>query len=201
MSGDLLPIQALICNRSDELGLSAVELVRRCSFKNIAKGLRRLEQLCQGNFRRSLGLIAGLPVALEVPGEVVKTAIEASQRQLREAEETAWRTGFRPHAMIVTERKIPQPIFVAAVLGVDRLLRLDFDPALGPVTYVTQAMDLKQRLARWKGVLPAYGRPVGFIVKSAVRFDLEGKAVEMLDQAYRLGVAQFCIGKRPISFG
>ena len=54
-------------------------------------------------------------------------------------------------------------------------------------------------------MFPAFGRPVGFVVNfapdHAVRFDLEGNAVEMLDQAHRLGVAQFCIGKRPISFG
>jgi hypothetical protein len=206
MSGVLLPIQALICNRSEELGLSAVELVRRCGYKNIPKGLRRLEQLCQGDFARSIALIHALPAALEVGTEVVKQAVEQSQQNLREAKELAWRETFRPHAIIVTEREVPQPIFVAAVIGVERLLRLDLDPALGPVTYVSQALDgLKQRLTRWKGMIPAFGRPVGFIVNftpdRAVRYDLEGRAVEMLDQAYRLGATQFCIGKRPISFG
>ena len=38
MWGELLPIAALICNRSEELGLSAVELVRRCGYKNISEG-------------------------------------------------------------------------------------------------------------------------------------------------------------------
>ncbi len=38
MLGELLPIAALICNRSEELGLSAVELVRRCGYKNISEG-------------------------------------------------------------------------------------------------------------------------------------------------------------------
>ena len=206
MWGELLPIAGLICNRSEELGLSAVELVRRCGYKNIPKGLRRLEQLCQGAFTRSLGLIAGLSVALEVPEEVVQTAMEASQRQLRETKEAAWRTSFRPHAIIVTERHIPQPIFVAAVLGVDRLLRLDLDHELDPATYVTQAMDgLKRRLTRWNGMIPAFGAAVGLVVNyapdHAVRFDLEGNSVEVLDQAHRLGVAQFSIGRRPIFFG
>ena len=85
-------------------------------------------------------------------------------------------------------------------------LRLDLDHSLAPMTYVTQAMDgLKKRLVRWNGVIPAFGRAVGMVVNyapdHAVRFDLEGNPVEVLDQAHRLGVAQFCIGKRAVSFG
>ena len=151
-------------------------------------------------------LIQTLPSALEVTTDVVKQAIEQTQQELHEADERAWRDSFRPHAIIVPKRKVPQPIFVAAMLGVDRLLRLDLDAALGPVTYFSQAMDeLKQRLARWKGVLPAFGRPVGFIVNyapdHAIRFDIQGNTVEILDRAHRLGVAQFCIGRRSITFG
>jgi len=33
--------------------------------------------------------------------------------------------GFRPHAIIVTERSIPSPIFVAALIGVEKILRID----------------------------------------------------------------------------
>ena len=134
MSGVTLPIQALISGRSEELGLSAVELVRRCGYKNIPKGLRRLEQLCQGDFARSTVLLHALPYALEVTAEVVKQAVEQTQQNLREAEELAWREAFRPHAIILTEREIPQPIFVAAMVGVERLLRLDLDHELDPAT-------------------------------------------------------------------
>ena len=205
ISGELLPIAALICGRSEELGWSAVEVVRRCGYKNIPKGLRRLEQLCQGDFARSTALMHALPSALEVGAEVVEQAVEQTQQNLREAEEVAWRERFRPHAVILTERKVPQPIFVAAMVGVERLLRVDLDHALDPATYVTQAMDgLKQRVTRWNGMIPAFGRPVGFIVNftpdSAARFDLDGNEVEVFDAAYRLGRAQFCIGGRAISF-
>jgi hypothetical protein len=34
---------------------------------------------------------------------------------------------FQPHAVILTERSVRQPIFVAAIIGVERLLRVDFD--------------------------------------------------------------------------
>ena len=99
-----LAIEALVRGRCEELGLRPAELVRRCGYQNVSKGLRRLEQLCAGNFTRSVGLVRTLPAALEVPVEVVKEAIETTERYLHESAEAAWRAAFRPHAIIITER-------------------------------------------------------------------------------------------------
>ena len=82
-----------------------------------------------------------LPAALEVPVDVIKRAVEESRKYLRESEEAAWRAAFRPHAIILTERQRPQPLFVAALIGVDVLLRLDFDLGSGPATFLAQALD------------------------------------------------------------
>jgi hypothetical protein len=62
---------------------------------------------------------------LEVAAELVKEAVAATQRQIYEADEAAWRAAFRPHAVIVTEKDRPEQIFVAAIIGVERLLRVD----------------------------------------------------------------------------
>jgi hypothetical protein len=199
-----LAIAALIRDRCEELGLSSLELVRRCGYQNVSKGLRRLEQLRAGNFTRTVGLIRALPVALEAPVEMVEEAIEQSQQYLRECAEAAWRAEFRPHAIIITERSRPEPIFVVAFIGVDVLLRVDFDLTAAPVTFIKQSLDgLRKKLARWRGSLPAFGRPVGFIVNycpdCAVRFDLEGNPVELFDRAYRPGEATLSIGGRAMS--
>jgi hypothetical protein len=200
-----LPIEDLISSRSQELDIGPVELVRRCGYKNLAKGLRRLEELRGGEFESTRGLISGLPQALDVPAEVVQKAVEDTTRQLHEAQEAAWRAAFKPHAIILTDRKIPQPIFVAAMIGVDELLRIDFPPLAGPETYRDLAVEgICSKLARWnrdfnlrKGLgsyqLPAFGRPVGFVVNyspdHAVSFDLDGHALETLSTAHRLGHA------------
>jgi len=146
-----------------------------------------------------------LPAALEVPVDVITQTVEGTQRFLRESREVAWRTAFRPHAIIVAERERPQPLFVAAVIGVEVLLRIDFDLTAAPETFLKQALDgLREKLARWHGYFPAYGRATGFIINCspdrAIRFDLEGNAVELFDQAYRLGIVQFAIGGHAISF-
>jgi len=95
-------------------------------------------------------------------------------------------------------------LFVAAFIGVDVLLRVDFDLTAAPITFVQQSQDgLRHKLARWRGSLPAFGRPVGFIINyspdCAVRFDLEGNPVELFDRAYRLGEATLSIAGRAMS--
>jgi hypothetical protein len=103
MSDPKFPISSLISSRCRELDLRPVELIRRCGYRNISKGLRRLESLSQGYFEGTEGLICGLPVGLEVPAEVVREAVERTKRQISEAMEAAWRAAFRPHAIIMTE--------------------------------------------------------------------------------------------------
>ena len=218
MSDDLLPIKTLISNRCDALSLRLSDLVRRCGYKNISKGLRRLESVQQGCFKGNEALIKALPSALEVPADVVKESVAATQRQIYEANEAAWRAAFRPHAIILTEKQRPEQIFIAAIIGVERLLRVDLDPTEGEVTYIDQSLKgIRQKLARWNSKvdvssvglgdlpLPTFGRPVGVIVNytpdRAVRFDLSGNPIEAFDRAHRIGEAQlFLKGMgRPLS--
>ena len=207
MSDEQLPINTLVSNRCRELGLRPTELIRRCGYKNVSKGLRRLEHFCQGNFTGSDTLIRALPSALDVPEEAVRAAVEDTKRQIHEAEEAAWRAEFVPHAVVLTEREFPQPLFAALIIGIDRLLRVDFDLSEGPVTFVKQSLDgVRDKLSEWKwDRIPTFGKPVGVIVNyspdRAVRFDLEGQPIEMMDRAYRMGKASFSIGKRPVSRG
>jgi hypothetical protein len=123
MPGAQLEITALIDRRCRELGLTRADLIRNCGYSNVAKGLRRLEQLRSGDLSTTAGLAERLPDALGVPDNAVTAAIERTRKQLCDAEDAAWRAAFKPHAVILTERSVPQPIFVAAVIGVDRLLR------------------------------------------------------------------------------
>jgi hypothetical protein len=167
------------------LNLRPVELIRRCAYRNISKGLRRLESLSHGHFDGTEGLIRGLPAGLDVPADVVREAVEQTKRQIFEAREAAWRAAFRPHAIIMTERERPSQIFIAAILGVSNLRRVDFDLSQGPVSFVQQALDgLRAKVARSGGVVTTFGRPTGVIINytpdEAVRFDLQGKPLEAL---------------------
>jgi hypothetical protein len=144
---DPLPIGSLIANRLRVLDLPPGHFLRRAGYKNIAKGLRRLDELLAGELVKTRDLIRALRAALDVPPEVVEHAIEETRRRTTEARQaaeqarqTVWRAAFRPHAIILTERIVPQPLFVAAFIGIERLLRIDFDLALRPVSFTNQAL-------------------------------------------------------------
>ena len=51
MSDPELPVTALISRRCKELHLRPVELVRRCGYQNVTKGLRRLDRFPRATLR------------------------------------------------------------------------------------------------------------------------------------------------------
>ena len=199
-----LAVAVLIRSRMTELGLSRGEFAKRLGYKNLAKGIRRIDALCEGDLEGTKHFLEALPQALETSGETVKRAldqtvreIELAEKQEAEARDKIWRENFRPHGIILTEKTVPSPIFVAAMIGVEKLLRIDLDLAQGPVSFV------KQVLVRLPEGVPAFGKPVGFVINyspdKAVRFDSNGQSIAILDKAVRPGTATLLrFGGRPI---
>jgi hypothetical protein len=159
--------------------------------------------LCDGDIEGTKQFLDVLPQALETSAETVKRAldqtvreIELAEKQEAETRDKIWRENFRPHAIILTEHTVPSPIFVAAIIGVEKLLRIDLDPTQGPVSFVRQVLDrLPERV-------PAFGKPIGFVINyspsKVVRFDSNGQPIAILDKAVRPGTAVLRLGGRPI---
>ena len=86
---------------------------------------------------------------------------------------------------------MPSPIFVAALIGVERILRIELDTSLPEQTYVHQA------LAKLPAQTIAFGRPIGLTVNfspdRAVRYDLKGDPIETLAEAMRCGEASLIV--------
>jgi hypothetical protein len=57
-------------------------------------------------------------------GVVEQTRQQIASKKRRQAEqaELKWRDNFQPHAIILTERTRPEPIFVAAIIGAERVI-------------------------------------------------------------------------------
>ena len=199
-----LAIATLIRSRMTELGLSRGEFAKRLGYKNLAKGIRRIDALCEGDIEGTKQFLDLLPQALETSAETVKHALDQTLRQLElaakqeaEARDKIWRENFCPHAIILTERTVPSPIFAAAIIGVEKLLRIDLDLTQRPVSFVRRVLD---RLP--EGVI-AFGKTVGFVINyspdQAVRFDRNGQPIEILDKAVRPGSATLRLGRRPVT--
>lgn len=119
---------------------------------------------------------------------------------------------FKPHAIILTERSTPSPIWVAGIIGVAKLKRIDLDQSQPELTFLEQAMaGLRARLERWKvsgngsGQLPAFGRPTGLCINyepnRATRFDLQGDVVAILPKAMELGTAMTKTARGTVTLG
>jgi hypothetical protein len=203
----LLAIQILINDRRRELGLSRPELVRRCGYRNITKGIRRLDELLAGGLQRTTSLLSGLAIALELSPDVVQRALNETQQQLEErashaaAEaEAAWRAAFKPHGILLgTDVRPSDALNFAITGGAERWLRIPLDQSQPSVTYAEQAFAVVRKTP----FVHFFGRTTGFIVNytpdHAVRFDCEGHPVEKLTRAYRPGEVAVTLGRRPVS--
>ena len=241
MPKDTLAIEALVRARLTELGLSEDEFLHRLGYRKLRKGREHLKHLYLGCFDHR-HLVQRLPVALDLPQSAVRAIVEETGHQLSADEESCYSANFEPHAVILTERRIPSPIFVVAFIGVARLLRIDFDLTQPPETFVAQALDgLTKKLLefdpalskagftpdlishrgvvellgdvfgerftpeviRRRATLPAFGASTGFVINyapdHAIRYDLDGHAVETLSRAKRLGSTSFALSGRPLS--
>ena len=199
-----LAIATLIRSRMTELDLSRGEFAKRLGYKNVAKGIRRIDALCDGNIDGTKQFLDALPQALETSAETVKRALDQTVRELElaekqeaEAQDKLWRENFCPHAIILTAQTVPSPIFVAAIISVEKLLCIDLDATQGPVSFVRQVLErLPERV-------PAFGKPIEFVINyspdKAVRFDRNGQPIAILDEAVRPGTAVVLrLGGRPI---
>jgi hypothetical protein len=86
--------------------------------------------LCEGDIEGTKQVFDGLPQALETSAETVTLTLDQAVREIElaekreaEARDKNWRENFCPHAIILTERIVPSPIFAAAIIGVEKLLR------------------------------------------------------------------------------
>ena len=81
-----LAIATLIRSRTTGLGLSRGELAKRLGYKNLAKGIRRIDALCEGDIEGTKQFLDMLPQALETSAETVKLALDQTVRELELAE-------------------------------------------------------------------------------------------------------------------
>ena len=88
------PLSVFIRHRSQELGLTRSELVVRSGYKNVSKGLRRIDQVYAGDVIKTGALLTKLPEALELPPETVEEALKATTDQIAAEADALFRASF-----------------------------------------------------------------------------------------------------------
>ncbi len=201
------PIEDFIDSRLKELGFRRGELARRCGYKNISKGVRRIDQLCGGNLGSPSAkkVLEALPIALETDVGTVKSAIETTINVLEQedaAREAAWRAAFKPSAYPLGTERRPSQIFNFGITGgPERWLRIPLDLTQPPVTFAAQALAVVKKTPEVPFFGPTTGFTISYTPDHAVRFDLSGAAVEVLKRAYSPGQVELFIGKTKLPPG
>jgi hypothetical protein len=205
---DKYPIGRFILERARALGMSRSDLVRRLGYRDVSGGHKAL----------STALLTGvtapqiehhLASALEVGECLIRAVIEATRKQKddeagrsRIQSERAYSNSFRPHLQVQTERRVPSPIFGAALLTVARLriIRL-------PDEAITADNDDRDRAIKTiildhsrdtGGCIPAFGGITGYIlvvmagyggVDFGLPYSVTGDPAGVMQKIERLGEA------------
>lgn len=200
------PINILIEEGCRKLDVRRSELVVRCGFKNVSKGLRRLDTLCDGatESKSAEMILSALPAALKVEASEVERAVKETidivtheRAEVEAKREAAWRASFQPNAYLVGTDNRPSSIAIYCLSGgAERWLKIPLDLSQPPITFVRQALSVVRRTS----TVPFFGVATGLIINytpdRAVRFDIDGAPVEAFDRAYIPGSVDVFVGSQ-----
>jgi hypothetical protein len=171
---DKYPIGRFIFEHSRALGIKRSDLVRRLGYRDISSGHKALSEVLL------TGVVAPhiakhLANALEIEDVLVESIIGATTRQKHDEarerrieSERAYLASFRAHLHVQTERAVPSPIFVAALLTVARLRTVSL-----PEEALTANDEARDRIIKttiidhWhenNGYVPAFGGITGYVL-------------------------------------
>jgi hypothetical protein len=204
---DGYPISRLLIDRARALDFARSDLARRLGYRNIGKGHNVLG-IALKTGKIPAHMRKHLADALEVDEAVIDSVIEATSRQ----QQDEWRTrllakerhhaaSFQPHLRTETARTIPEPIFVAAMIGTARLRHIE----VRPETWEMSADDRNRVLKRairdhyraHNGHVAAFGAILsytlvtmpGYLVDFGFPFDTAGNPAGPMGPVRRLGEA------------
>jgi hypothetical protein len=205
---DKYPLGRFILNHARALGMSRTDLVRRLGYRDTAGGHKALSATLLSGVVASQ-IADHLVSALEADETLVAAVVFATRLQrddeasrLRIEREQVYSKSFRPHLQVQTERTVPSPIFIAALLTVARLriIRL-------PDEAIAAEGETRDRIVKSiildhcrenRGQVPAFGGITGYIlvliagysgVDFGVRYDVTGEPAGSMQKVERLGEA------------
>jgi hypothetical protein len=211
----MYPIADFIQATMMKSGLSRGALASAMSYRNASKALRHLDRLKQDG-QAPPDFQARLVVALGVDPADFDAAMEATRALQREetarqheAETAAARMAFRPHLRVIPERRVPQPIFVAAFTGVNFWLveQLPEDILATPLVHRLHVVGqiVRAHYAKMDGRAGPFGAIRGYLFRTeferAIEFDSDGLPHDEHDGPVPEGRASLWCSRRRVAQG
>lgn len=189
-TGPRVTLDALVVHEIRQQGLTRADLAARLGYVNVPKALRRLDHLMQ--YGEDPVLLPKLAGALGIDQERVEAAVAATKAERAEEDQKAaqrreahQRATFRPHILIETECRIPQPIFVG-VVAYERLKHIYLPEAIVgapfPKRLAWARMTVARHYERQHGRVSAFGAIVGYTHRDtfdrSVTLDITGEVID-----------------------
>jgi hypothetical protein len=201
---DAYPIGRFVLDRARALGMGRTELVRRLCYPDISNGHKALTGLLITGTAPPL-IARHLATALEVGQDLIDQVLLATARQQHDeareqilAREDAYRAAFRPHLRCETTRTVPQPIFVAALIGTARLRLVAVPEQTRPDADLRDLLIKRAIRDHYRDQgrhVPAFGSIVsytfvvmaGYLVDFGLPYDIQGDPAGPMLSVARLG--------------
>src|SRR5271157_498374 len=153
------PVFVYLNEKINVSGTSKKDIVIKMGYKNVTKGLRRLQNVLNGG-REDKQFLVKLSQVLSFPvEEIVKIRSDYEYRVAKGV--------FRPHLLAVTSNHIPSPIFVGAMVAHQRYIYLEDD--FLELEYIDQLARVSghiiAHMVRQDGGIPAFGRIKYYILR------------------------------------
>ncbi|SFM36181.1 hypothetical protein SAMN05421863_102525 [Nitrosomonas communis] len=185
-------ITELITDRCAELGLDNREFLQRLGYANVSKAQRRLDSLYCGDLISSRGVLEKLPVALNLPTEVIEEAVEVFKRELVAEEEQRKRATFKPKAYIITSPDRPRSITICAITNCGRYREILLD-GLTETDYLPYVIKEANNEERLKKLFDFFGETVGFRINYTYdlskTYDMKGNLISTHERTQEQGIA------------
>jgi len=163
----------------------------------------------------SVPFMTRLANLLEIDQSTLDAAVLTTVRELdAEAairaldEEQQYRSNFRPHLQVQCERRIPSPIFAAAMIGVRKLrvieLPIDLTSADDEMRDETAREAIVRHQSTSRGVVPCFGEITGYVLvlvpgyvdqDFGISFDCRGRRIGSMASVQRLPDAHLGRGR------
>lgn len=204
---DAYPISRFMADRARTLGLTRSNVARRLGYQDIGNAHKALaETLTTG--RVPLHMSGHLAQALEIDQSVLDAVMDSTARQRQDEwrarlliQEKEHAPHFQPHLRTETARTVPEPLFVAAMIGTARLRMVE----LPAETWQASASDRDQMVKQairahhraHNGHVPTFGAirsytlvtMPGYLADFGHPFDTAGNSAGPLQTVRRLGAA------------
>lgn len=128
-------LASLIKKRIGILGIKEHELVKRLGYKNLGKGLNRLQKLYAGEFDPAGHILNHLPHAIETEKTLVDEAYQKTLERARSQKIRQAQLNFKLHALYLTEHRVPTQITLAGISGAVQQRYVYFEPNDDPQNY------------------------------------------------------------------